>query len=223
MTGFTLTRTRRKTIALYIRNGGVEIRAPLRASMRDIDNFVASKEKWITDKLMQSNERAIRRENFNLNYGDSVTYRGNEYPIAARAGKLVGFDERFYMPPDLSPEQIKAACVQIYRLLAKRDLTNKVLNYAKMMGVMPSAVKINGAKTRWGSCSSKKSINFSWRLIMSEDDVIDYVVVHELAHLIEMNHSAKFWAIVENILPNHRERESKLKLLQKRLSMEDWE
>ena len=88
---------------------------------------------------------------------------------------------------------------------------------------MPSAVKINGAKTRWGSCSSKKSINFSWRLIKADDDVIDYVVVHELSHITEMNHSPNFWAIVENILLDYRERKVKLKRLQKRLSMENWE
>ena len=217
MTDYTITRSKRKTIALYVRNGGVEVRAPLKAPKRDIDKFVASKEKWITDKLAQSNERAIRRENFNLNYGDTVTYRGNECPITAKPGNRLGFDyEQFYIPPDLSPEQIKAACVQIYRLLAKRDLTDKVLNYAKIMVVTPSAIKINGAKTRWGSCSTRKSLNFSWRLIMANDDVIDYVVVHELAHLIEMNHSPKFWAIVETVLPDYRERKAKLKLLQKR-------
>jgi predicted metal-dependent hydrolase len=209
---------------LYIRNGGVEVRAPLKVPKRDIDKFVASKEKWITDKLAQSNEQAAQRENFSLDYGDFVTYRGKEYPITAKTGNRLGFDdERFYMPSDLSPEQIKAACVQIYRLLAKRDLTNKVLDFAKQMGVMPTAVKINGAKTRWGSCSSRKSLNFSWRLIMADDDVVDYVVVHELSHLTEMNHSQKFWAIVENTLPDYRERKAKLKLLQKRLSLEDWE
>ena len=90
------------------------------------------------------------------------------------------------------------------------------------MSVTPSAVRINGAKTRWGSCSGKKSINFSWRLIMASDDVIDYVVVHELAHLLELNHSARFWAVVEKILPDCRERRKQLRELQKRLATEDW-
>ena len=80
MTGYTLTRSKRKTIALYVRNGGVEVRAPLKAPKRDIDKFVASKEKWITDKLAQSNERAIRRENFNLNYGNTVTSEAMNVP-----------------------------------------------------------------------------------------------------------------------------------------------
>lgn len=127
------------------------------------------------------------------------------------------------MPPNLNPEQIKSDCVQIYRMLAKRDLTNKVLDFAKRMAVMPIAIKINSAKTRWGSCSSKKSLNFSWRLIMADDDVIDYVVVHELAHITEMNHSTKFWTIVEDVLQDYRKRKIKPKELQRRLSGEDWE
>ena len=96
-------------------------------------------------------------------------------------------------------------------------------DFAKRMDVTPTAIKINGAKTRWGSCSAKKSLNFSWRLIMADDDVIDYVVVHELAHIAEMNHSARFWALVEGALPDYQSRKAKLKALQQRLSIEDWE
>ncbi|MDR0490402.1 MAG: M48 family metallopeptidase [Oscillospiraceae bacterium] len=224
MIDYTLTRSNRKTIAIHVTDRGVEVRAPLKASKYDINKFVASKEKWIRDKLAQSNERLEQREKFSLTYGSSILYRGKNCLISAKPGNMVSFaDEQFYMPPDLSPEQVMRACVQIYRLLAKRDLTHKVLDFAKQMSVMPIAVKINGAKARWGSCSGKKSINFSWRLIMAEDDVIDYVVVHELAHITEMNHSVSFWAIVQNVLPDYRDRKKRLEELQKKLSVEDWE
>ena len=220
---YTLTRSKRKSVAIYIRDGHVEVRAPLKMPKYEIDKFVASKEKWITDKLAKSSEQAQQRENFALAYGDTVTYRGKQYPITAKAGRRVGFDdESFYMPPGLPQEQIKYACVQIYRLLAKRDLIKKVTEFSKRMSVMPIAVKINAARTRWGSCSGKKSINFSWRLIMAGDDVIDYVVVHELAHITEMNHSDKFWAVVGSVLPDYKERQKRLKEMQHRLSGEDW-
>ena len=220
---YSLIRSKRKTIALYVRNGGLEVRAPLNMPKRDIDRFIASKEKWVKDKLAESGERMARRDSFALAYGDSVAYRGKQYPIAAKNGDRVGFDdEQFYMPPGLGPEQIKNACAQIYRMLAKRDLTNKTIDFAKLMSARPAAVKINSAKTRWGSCSSKKNLNFSWRLIMADDDLVDYVVVHELAHLAEMNHSPRFWAIVEGVLPDFRERKARLRDLQRRLSGEDW-
>ena len=224
MINYTLTRSNRKTTGIYIRDGAVEVRAPFRALKSDIDRFVISKEKWITEKLAEANERIQQRNSFELSYGDNVTYRGKQYPIASVQGDRVGFDDAcFYMPPNLTPGQIKYACVQIYRLLAKRDLTRKVISFAREMSVTPVAVKINGAKARWGSCSSKKSINFSWRLIMADDDVIDYVVVHELCHITEMNHSERFWALVAGALPDYWQRKARLKELQNKLNCEDWE
>ena len=224
MIAYTLMRSKRKTVAIYVRNGGVEVRAPLKMAKRDIDKFVASKEKWITDRLTKSREQSELREAFALNYGDTIIYRGQEFPIASKSGDRIGFDDAaFYMPPNLSPNQIKTACVKIYRMLAKRALTAKTLDFAQQMGVAPAAIKINGAKTRWGSCSARKSINFSWRLIMADDEVIDYVVVHELAHLIKLNHSREFWKVVSDMLPDYIERQARLKELQRRLASEDWD
>jgi len=224
MIDYTLKRSKRKTLALYVRDGAVEIRAPLKTPKSAIDKFVASKEKWISDKLAISLERSEQRGNFRLNYGDIILYRGKHYPIGAKYGDRIGFDDtRFYMPPDLSAEQIKYACVAVYRMLAKRQLTSRALHFAGLMSVTPLTVKINGAKTRWGSCSAKKSLNFSWRLMMADDDIIDYVVVHELAHITEMNHSERFWGLVNIILPDVHERKKKLKELQSRLASENWE
>ncbi|MDR1573936.1 MAG: M48 family metallopeptidase [Clostridiales Family XIII bacterium] len=224
MIDYTLTRSKRKTLALYIRGGGVEVRAPLKMSKRDIDSFVTSKEGWIADKLTQSREQAARREAFALRYGDTLTLRGAEYPLIAREGTRAGFDgEGFYLPSGLTSGQIKAVCARIYRRLAKIHLTERASHFAQSMRVAPAAVKINGAKTRWGSCSAKKSLNFSWRLLMADDAVIDYVVVHELAHITEMNHSTRFWAIVESVLPDCRERRNRLKALQRRQAIEDWD
>lgn len=83
--------------------------------------------------------------------------------------------------------------------------------YSKLMGVKPEKVSINSAKTRFGSCSSKKSLNFSCRLALYPIDAIEYVCVHELAHILEMNHSKKFWQIVEKYLPNYKESKKLLK------------
>jgi predicted metal-dependent hydrolase len=224
MISYKLIRSGRKTVALCIHNGGVEVRAPFHMPDHEIEKFIISKEKWIKSKLALSVQQTKQRVSFELNYGDMVTYCGKQYPIVGTNGSRVGFDdESFYMPPGLNPQQIKHACIQIYRMLAGRDLKNRVLEFTKRMAVMPAAVKINGAKARWGSCSAKRSLNFSWRLIMAESDVIDYVVVHELAHMTEMNHSPWFWDIVENILPDYRERRLKLKELQRRLCGEDWD
>jgi len=192
-------------------------------SQSRIDAFVASKEDWIAKKLAESRKALALKEAFALSYGDTVLYRGKHYPIIAKAGRSIGFDgTQFYAPPDLTPEQIQQACVQLYRKMAKQVLAQKVSYYAKQLSVSPKAIRITSARTRWGSCSAKKNLNFSWRLIMAHDEVIDYVVVHELAHLIEMNHSERFWKTVSSIFPEYKEQKAQLKALQKRLNTENW-
>ena len=224
MTNYTLKRSNRKTLGLYIRNGNLEVRAPLKCPQSEIDRFVASKQKWIADKLAISREQETSKRTFMLDYGNEIYFCGTLYPIVARTGTKAGFDGKcFYMPSGLSPVQIKDVCIKIYRHLAKIHITNVMAIFAPQMGVAPFAIKINNARTRWGSCSSKKNLNFSWRLIMAGNDAIEYVVVHELAHLLQMNHSAKFWAIVESVLPDYRQRQTRLKALQKRLAAEDWD
>ena len=214
---YTLTRSRRKTLAIYVRDGAAEVRAPLRASTRSIDAFVAAKAQWINEKLTVSRERAEKRKSFALRYGSTVPFHGEECSVTAADGEL------FSVPSGLSSPELMAAVVRIYRTAAKSYLTERTAVFAARMGVSPSAVKVNGANTRWGSCSAKGSINFSWRLMMAHDEVIDYVVVHELAHLRELNHSPHFWAIVAEVLPDYKSRQVRLVQLQRRLSVENWD
>lgn len=95
--------------------------------------------------------------------------------------------------------------------LAKKIIPERVAYFAEKMGVDYGRITIREQKTRWGSCSSKGNLNFNWKLVLFEQTLLDYVVVHELAHRIEMNHSARFWTIVERILPDYRERRMQLR------------
>ena len=225
MIHYRLIRSKRKTIAIHVtKYATVEVRAPMKVPKSEIDHFIESKQSWINNHLLERKQLIENKEAFTLTYGDVVLMQGKEYPIIAKAVNHAGFDGAcFYIPPDLTPNGIKQVVIQIYRLAAKRLFTNKVIDYSQQMSVTPIAVKINGAKTRWGSCSGRNSINFSWRLVMADDDVIDYVVVHELAHIKEHNHSDRFWAVVANILPDYKMKQAKLKMLQQRLASEDWE
>ncbi|MCL2438701.1 MAG: M48 family metallopeptidase [Coriobacteriia bacterium] len=225
---YTLIRSKRKTLAIYVRDGEVEVRAPQRASLGQIESFLASKEAWIVRKVAESAQRVKQRDSFRLDYDDAVLYRGRHYPITAHEdegeGEPVGFDGvHFFVPAGLDSDGIKQTCVQAYHPLAHDYLTNRTLDIARQMNIMPAAIKISNAKRQWGSCNSKGVLRFSWRLIMAGDEVIDYVIVHELAHLLQMNHSPHFWSIVQRELPDYKARQKRLRQLQEQLATQNWD
>jgi predicted metal-dependent hydrolase len=225
MVDYSLIRSKRKTIAIHItKEGVVEVRAPFKAKQKDIDDFLNLKKDWINKHLTRIKQAQENRLEFSLNYGDNLRLMGREIPLVERSGNKVGFDgECFYLPPNFPPCEIKKAVIGLYKEIAKQVLVDRTFAYGKEVGLIPVAVKVNSAKTRWGSCSNKGSINYSWRLIMAEEEVIDYVIIHELAHIEELNHSPRFWVAVEGILPDYKKRQQKLRLFQKEIVHENWD
>lgn len=225
MTKYTLIRSKRKTLAVHITGDArVEVRAPLKLSQKEIESFLAAKSEWIAKTVTRISEQAEKRSSFKLGQGDKILYRGKEYPIDTIGKRRVGFDgESFFLPQSLSQEEMKAAAIKLYRELARSFLTQRTMYFSALMRLSPSQIGISSAKTRWGSCNTRGRINYSWRLILAPDEVIDYVVVHELSHLLQMNHSPRFWKTVEGVLPDYRSRKNGLADLQHRLSAEDWD
>jgi len=221
---YVLKRSKRKTVAIHItREAMVEVRAPFHVPKAVIDSFINEKEPWIAKHLAIKERLNSEKAHFAVVYGDMILFQGKEYPVKDREGNRTGFDGVcFYLPPNLTATKIKDTLIQIYKGLSKKTLRQKTEYFAKHMNVSPSAVKVGNAKTHWGSCSNSNSINFSWRLIMADEQTIDYVIVHELAHIKEHNHSLRFWSIVEAVLPDYKERQKTLRGLQERLSKEDW-
>lgn len=107
-----------------------------------------------------------------------------------------------------------------YKKQAKTYLQQKCGLFSEVMGLRHGEIKVNSAKTRWGSCNRKGDINFTYRLLFAPEELIDYVVVHELAHLKEMNHSARFWSVVEQIMPDYRARRKKLREFEHQVELE---
>ncbi|MDR0854272.1 MAG: M48 family metallopeptidase [Clostridiales Family XIII bacterium] len=220
---YRLIRTKRKTIALYITDSGLEVRAPKRATLAEIDRFVRSKSKWIESHLEEREKRLSAKKEFKLSYGSKVQIRGKEYPIvSASPPKPIFRNGEILLPQNLDSDQIRSALVALYKDLATERIRERVRHYSSIMNVRPTSVRIGSAKTRWGSCSGDNRLNFTWFLIMADDETLDYVVVHELAHTIQHNHSKAFWEIVAKAAPTYKEQRTKLKVLQQRLSQESW-
>ncbi|GHU40314.1 hypothetical protein FACS1894111_00760 [Clostridia bacterium] len=223
---YTLIRSKRKTLALHVGGGEIQVRAPLRLSKKEIDRFVTEHKQWIMDKLALEKEQQAKKKGFILDYNTKLLWRGVRQPIISEdpAGGRIWRDEHgFHFPGGWDGDMLKHNVIKLYKICARNYFLERVLYFSKIMEVSPTAVKVNSAKTRWGSCSAKKSLNFSWRLCMAEDEVIDSVIVHELAHLQEMNHSKNFYDVVYAILPDYDARNAKLKSLSKQLRFEDWE
>ena len=134
----------------------------------------------------------------------SVTVRVPKQCSKAAAEKFV--EEKRDKLPEWTQEEYR-----YHRMLADQILRERTEYFARQMGVSFGRVTIRDPKTRWGSCSAKGNLNFSWRLILAPPEVLDYVVVHELAHRREMNHSERFWKQVELVLPDYLQRKAWLK------------
>jgi predicted metal-dependent hydrolase len=225
MTAYSITRSKRKTAAIYVHDdGSIEVRCPKNFPARDIEKFVTENLHKLERTAAQKQDAARKKEAFCIRPGDTLLFLGKEYPLECVSFRKAGFDgSRFYIPADLPAENVKPMMIKVYKTLAEKTLSEKTLVYAGQMQLAPLKVKINAAKTRWGSCSGKNSINFSWRLIMADERCVDYVVVHELAHIAEHNHSARFWAVVGKYLPDYKEQHKCLRALQKKLSAENWD
>jgi predicted metal-dependent hydrolase len=212
-------------MGLYItRNAEIEVRVPNGTPQKIVADFVNQHQQWISTHHGAVAQQVAERENFELKFGAALLFLGHEFPLEPVEKPAFGFDgQHFYAYAQMSAEELRTSLVGVYRTLAKKVLSDIVEEMAKHMGLKPKAVKINAARSRWGSCSSAGNLNFSWYLVMAEEATIRYVVVHELAHLIEMNHSPNFWRIVEQVLPNYKAEREKLKKLQKKLSVQCWE
>jgi len=206
-----LVRSKRKTLSLVVEtNGFLTVRAPLRMKEADIRRFIEAKADWI--KRKQARVRDEARAPRQYVDGEMFRYLGEEIPLrlvpaeGPRRGNqksALVMEGVFKLTVSAQPKA-KSVFTAWYRQQAWRVLTERVSYFARNHDFKPGKLRISSARTRWGSCSAKGTLSFTWRLVMAPLEVIDYVVVHELCHLKEMNHSESFWAQVEMILPDYK-------------------
>ena len=218
MLEYTLKRSRRKTLAAYVLDDGtIEVRAPINVAKPEIDRFISEREETLRKYILAQREKSEKRNGFSLEIGSKILFLGEECEIM-RGGKTQIRDGIFYV----TEGSVKNQIVALYRLAAERIIPERVEYFSQITGHTPKSVKLNCAKTRWGSCSAKGSLNFSWFLIMASQKCVDYVVIHELSHMKHMNHSAAFWREVAKYEPEYKQRRQELRELSARLQTEEW-
>ena len=223
---YKITRSKRKTIALYVHpNGEVEVRCPLHLPKKTVERFVLEKRDWIEKHTAEFSERAALRKTFYILPGDSLLYLGKRYPVL-EGGKIkkASFDgEAFWIPQNMEQDDLKRQLIRLYTALAQEELFERTQKFASVMDANFAGVQIHNVKTRWGSCTGKNKIYYAWKLILADERAVDYVVVHELAHTFEHNHSKRFYSIVARYLPDYKECAALLRQLQSSLSLQDWD
>lgn len=227
---YELTRNpRRKRMTVFVHpHGAVEVRAPTKAPTSETDSFVCSKADWIRQKLREAEEAASAAGKYVS--GESILFRGQphtllvevsptgEGQVEARDGKLVvrnGSAADEGARRDLVRKALREWMVQ----RALEVVRERISVFAERLGVQPRRVRIKDMKSRWGSCSAKGNISISFRIVMAPPEVVDYLLAHELCHIIHRNHSKDFWALVGHTIPRYeelkkwlREHESELEL-----------
>ena len=201
----------RRRLTLNIDDRGLRVGAPKRITTSEIEAFIQQHADWVLQKLDELSTRAQPRH-LAIKDGSRLPLLGNLVPVRV----LPGHNRSRWIADTLLIEARADADLNLLarRALHKRALahfTERVAAFVPQLQVEPPSVGLSSARTRWGSCSEKTGVRLNWRLIHLPEYLGDYVVVHELAHLHEMNHSAKFWAIVESVCPQWKTARAELK------------
>ena len=191
---------------------GLTVVIPSSYNINDIPDLLRKKGRWILDKLAKYASGQPITKGKELKSGDFIPYLGRHLKVVTRhdPGTVDGVKlEKNRLLVDLNSRngRLNLVLEWWYRQQAEKLIKERADELCPRLGVAYNRLTVRGAKTRWGSCSQKGNLNFNWKLMMAPEPVIDYVIIHELAHLKEMNHSKNFWKLVAEYCPkwrNHR-------------------
>ncbi len=218
---------RHKTVEITVaRRGEVVVAAPVRTSIERIEAIVKRRAAWIVRHGGQGERGSGDARLAERRYvsGESLPYLGRRVRLSVRETPEDGVDVRFHhwqfdvrlspaLPPDERGTAVEAAFTRWYRRRAAELVAARVERFAPLLGVTPSRVLVRDQRRRWGSCSPDGVLRFNWRVVMAPPALLDYVVIHELAHLRLRAHGPRYWALVAHAAPDYRERRERLKSL----------
>lgn len=214
---YQLERRSRRTIGLKISSHGLVVHAPKRISQPLLEKALLEKADWIRKKLTQITENRpvpLRWED-----GTELHFLGNPIRLSLSQGSTNRKPEfehgvlHLRLTNITDAEFVAAKVVQWYKKTALTDFARRLELFSAKLGVNLPTLYLSNAQSRWGSCNSKREIRINWRLLQAPPHILNYVICHELAHLKEMNHSARFWAVVKSLHPEYKSAERALKQL----------
>ena len=218
MEEYILVRRKRKSIGLFLTpEGKLKVHAPLRMPLAVIEDTLEHYRNWIELRVQEIRENKQTGKSYTV--GEEFPYLGKNYPLrfVENQAEPVLLKEAICIDKKYQ-NKAEQALKSWYWKEAEKLLVQRTLWYSSRLLLRHKRIKISKARTRWGSCSARGSINLNWRLIMAPLQVIDLIVVHELMHLNQMDHSKTFWKKVEKLIPDYKKWEKWLKENNKTLS-----
>jgi predicted metal-dependent hydrolase len=201
---------RAKSATIKVEGGVVVVVVPRTLTQERIKRLLDDKKLWIQQKIALHPQTPVTTEKQYVS-GESYSYLGRNYRLKVTEGELTPIklvQGRLTMSaPKGSPESklIKYALTSWFRRRAELKLREKIIRYSPIVGVETNGYKVKDFQSRWGSCTPSGRVDFNWKIIMAPNRVVDYVVVHELCHLKQHDHSPQFWKLVESIMPDYAE------------------
>ncbi|MGB1086443.1 MAG: M48 family metallopeptidase [Methylophilaceae bacterium] len=209
---YTLIKTLRKTITLRVNENGLLINAPFIVSKNRIDELIFQKRNWVLTKLNWFNQKNQKSK---LENNLVISILNQRYTVKIIKGKNKVFlkDGTCWIQTKIldDAKYIEILFINWLKNFALNFFEEETRRLAMLHGFSYRSVKISNAKTRWGTCNGKGVIRLNWRLILSRPEIVNYVICHELSHLTHMNHSSKFWSLVEELCPNYKSLSKELK------------
>lgn len=204
---------KRKTLCISVsRDAKVCARAPEKMPLDMVRKFVAEKQHWIEQKKAEALKKISQTKPKQFIEGEEFLFKGQKYPLkfTSDAPAPIYFNNAFIIAENY---QSKAQRLMQgwYEIKAEQIISERVKVYAEAFNITVRKIRVVDTKSQWGSCSADGNLSFCWRLVMCPTRIIDYVVAHELAHRFEMNHSKRFWNIVEKMRPDYKEQKKWLK------------
>lgn len=213
---YTIEYKKRKTVELKIDpTGVVRIKAPKGTDESVVLKILIKKGDWILKKIDEMFTKSKRIEKRSYEDGEEILFLGKLLKLTIYRRDLtktnisiVNNELIISVPNKFEIEEISALIEKYYRKELKKIIDKRIGFYQNNFKIKPKNITIKSQKTRWGSCSSERNINFNWKLIMAPIEIIDYLIVHEMSHLVHMNHSKSFWSLVGKIMPDYKKRQN---------------